>query len=629
MNKNNKLEEIAADIAMRKIKKKFYKWLRKALIGMVSSTVILLVVIIIIIAAVVSKSKKSFNMDTDYTCFSPEVEQYRIMVQNECDTHGISDYVDVVLAIMQCETGGESSDPMNSSDKESNTQYGKNRGDIESVSYSIRCGVIEISNLIGLCGVTDLNDTTDLAIMYEAYELNSGYIQFAIDHGGYSPENAQEYIDTDAELIPRNPNFSINVAMYIALLTNQLKKFIYPLAIFTISRDYTDEEKSMVFQGVEGQIVMSSSEGEVTAIINNGDYKTLEVVYNEYWLVYHNVSDCSITVGDHLTQGKNLGKLSYSDDNDGYCLEFEMYKDGELVNPNDYLNVVTVEKQELDEQSIAEGESIADYAKVCIDNLEYEAGGSSAFGCDELGFIHNVFSTFSNYDEDDFDLPASSYDDLINSDYVTYKDDTPSEINPMIMYEGDVIIYMDSDGNYVGAGVYIGDKCVVHMSENGCVKDRYNFMQPAVLLRFLGRKSSDNDLTWPIPGYGRWCTDADGEFNPARCNPVTGRVEPHKGTDISAPTGTQVVAAASGIVIEANYNDSCGYHVIIDHENGMKTYYFHSSELQVSADQRVNAGDPIMLVGSTGQATGPHLHFGMTIDGEWVNAYDYTYANEP
>ena len=629
MDNNNKLEKMTADVAMTKAKKRLYKWLRRALIGMFSGTLILLVIVIIIIAAVVSKAKRGFNMNTDYTGFSPEVEQYRIMVQNECDAYGIGDYVDVVLAIMQCETGGETTDPMNSSDKESNTQYGKNRGDIQSVSYSIRCGVMEISDLISLCGVTDINDTTHLAIMYESYELNRDYIQFAIDHGGYSPENAQEFIDTDAELIPRNPNFAIRVAMYIALITNQLKKFIYPLAIFTVARDYSDEEQSIIFEGVEDQIVMSSSEGEVTAIINNGDLKTLEVVYGEYWLVYHNLSDCSIAVGDHLTQGKNLGKLSYSDEYDGYCLEFEMYKDGELVDPNDYLDVVTVERQELDEQSIAEGESIADYARMCIGNVAYEAGGSSAFGCDELGFIHNVFSTFSNYDEDDFDLPTESYDDLINSDYVMYKNDTPSEIKPMIMYEGDVIIYMDSDGNYAGVGVYIGEQYIVHMTEDGCVKDRYNYMTPAVLLRFLGRRGSDSGLTWPIPGYGRWCTDADGEFNPARCNPVTGNVEPHKGTDISAPTGTQVLAAADGIVIEANFNNSCGYHVIIDHENGMKTYYYHSSELQVSEGQRVSAGDPIMLVGSTGQATGPHLHFGMTIDGEWVNAYDYTYANEP
>ena len=60
----------------------------------------------------------------------------------------------------------------------------------------------------------------------------------------------------------------------------------------------------------------------------------------------------------------------------------------------------------------------------------------------------------------------------------------------------------------------------------------------------------------------------------------------------------------------------------------VKTYYFHSSQLIANEGDEVKAGDVIMLVGSTGQSTGPHLHFGITINGEWVNAMDYSYINE-
>ena len=81
-------------------------------------------------------------------------------------------------------------------------------------------------------------------------------------------------------------------------------------------------------------------------------------------------------------------------------------------------------------------------------------------------------------------------------------------------------------------------------------------------------------------------------------------------------------------MVDASYSSSAGYHIIIDHGNGIKTYYYHSSQLIADVGDIVEAGDVIMLVGSTGQSTGPHLHFGITVDGEWVDAMDYTYIGE-
>lgn len=162
------------------------------------------------------------------------------------------------------------------------------------------------------------------------------------------------------------------------------------------------------------------------------------------------------------------------------------------------------------------------------------------------------------------------------------------------------------------------------MTEDGVVRDYYNFKIPAILIRFVGRKGLG--LLWPLPGYTR--ANITSDFDPDRENPVTGIVEAHKGTDIAAPTGTEVVAAGDGTVIASAYNDSCGYHIIIDHHNGIKTYYYHSSQLIANTGDEVKAGDVIMLVGSTGESTGSHLHFGVNIDGEWVDAMTYTYKNE-
>lgn len=98
----------------------------------------------------------------------------------------------------------------------------------------------------------------------------------------------------------------------------------------------------------------------------------------------------------------------------------------------------------------------------------------------------------------------------------------------------------------------------------------------------------------------------------------------HKGIDIGAPTGTPGVAAASGVVVIARYSNSAGNWIVISHGNGLYTMYMHASKLCVTEGQYVNAGDTILLVGSTGWSTGPHLHFGVGVGG-----YTSAFAVDP
>lgn len=99
----------------------------------------------------------------------------------------------------------------------------------------------------------------------------------------------------------------------------------------------------------------------------------------------------------------------------------------------------------------------------------------------------------------------------------------------------------------------------------------------------------------------------------------------HKGLDISAPAGTTIKAAADGKVSYAGWMSGYGNLVIIDHENGVQTYYGHCSKLYVSVGQSVAAGDKIAAVGSTGDSTGNHLHFEIRIDGVQTNPQNYIY----
>ena len=99
----------------------------------------------------------------------------------------------------------------------------------------------------------------------------------------------------------------------------------------------------------------------------------------------------------------------------------------------------------------------------------------------------------------------------------------------------------------------------------------------------------------------------------------------HTGLDIAAPAGTPIKAAADGTVTFSGYSGGYGYVVKMSHGNGIETYYGHCSALYVSAGEKVEAGDTIAAVGSTGNSTGNHLHFEVRVNGSEVNPQNYLY----
>ena len=103
------------------------------------------------------------------------------------------------------------------------------------------------------------------------------------------------------------------------------------------------------------------------------------------------------------------------------------------------------------------------------------------------------------------------------------------------------------------------------------------------------------------------------------------RTSGHTGLDIAAPAGTPIKAAADGKVIFSGYSGGYGYVVKLDNGNGVQTYYGHCSKLYVSVGEKVEAGDVIAAVGSTGNSTGNHLHFEVRVNGNEVNPQNYLY----
>ena len=99
----------------------------------------------------------------------------------------------------------------------------------------------------------------------------------------------------------------------------------------------------------------------------------------------------------------------------------------------------------------------------------------------------------------------------------------------------------------------------------------------------------------------------------------------HTGLDICTSSGTGIRPVAAGTVVYAGYKGSYGNLLIIDHGNGVQSYYAHCSALYVGAGQQVAAGSTVAAVGSTGNSTGPHLHLEIRINGTPVNPQNYIY----
>jgi len=104
-------------------------------------------------------------------------------------------------------------------------------------------------------------------------------------------------------------------------------------------------------------------------------------------------------------------------------------------------------------------------------------------------------------------------------------------------------------------------------------------------------------------------------FNPRRMHPVLKRVRPHNGIDYYAPKGTPVYAAGAGTVTRSAYSAANGHHVFIKHSNSIETKYLHFTKRAVKQGQKVKQGQTIGYVGSTGLATGPHLHYEFVLNG--------------
>jgi murein DD-endopeptidase MepM/ murein hydrolase activator NlpD len=149
----------------------------------------------------------------------------------------------------------------------------------------------------------------------------------------------------------------------------------------------------------------------------------------------------------------------------------------------------------------------------------------------------------------------------------------------------------------------------------------YNLLQSASISKLYRNypkqwQTNIRPSLWPVEGR------LMSPFG-ARNDPFSGEGSIHKGVDLSVPQGTPVHVAADGIVVHAEFSNGYGRLVIVDHGNGLQTYYGHLSRFEVVNGQEIRRGDILGLSGSSGRVTGPNLHYEVRMGGTPVNPYPY------
>ncbi|MBI4836524.1 MAG: M23 family metallopeptidase [Candidatus Abawacabacteria bacterium] len=201
------------------------------------------------------------------------------------------------------------------------------------------------------------------------------------------------------------------------------------------------------------------------------------------------------------------------------------------------------------------------------------------------------------------------------------KDDSVAKIAGIYQVPGELIMYQNNITS--DKDLKVGDELII---PNGAV--------PATVTTPKVTKNTTRKSTATNGGYGSAPADSapetGGTFTwPAKCRVITRGFNPripHWGLDCANSQGTPIYAAESGTVIKASvgtWGGGYGNHVIIDNGNGIKTIYAHLYKVGVAVGDHVERGEGLGLMGTTGQSTGPHLHFEVVVNGKKANPMNY------
>lgn len=176
------------------------KIIRKVILKVMAAILPLLLVFIVSTAIITAiRGQGNSSTDTGIANVSQEVLAWKPVVEKYAGELGMGQYVNLILAVIQQESGGTLTDVMQASESGYNTQYSRSPNSITSPEYSIYCGIQELKEDLQKAGVTSPGDIQGISLALQAYNFGEAFISFAKSHGGYSLEVAKEFSSMEAQ----------------------------------------------------------------------------------------------------------------------------------------------------------------------------------------------------------------------------------------------------------------------------------------------------------------------------------------------------------------------------------------------------------------------------------------------
>lgn len=280
------------------------------------------------------------------------VSSYDAIVAQNCTQYGISAYANLVLAVMQQESGGQGKDPMQCSECGYNTRFPHKPNSITDPAYSIQCGIQNLAACLRAAKCKSPSDMPGISLALQGYNFGNGYIAWALQRGGYSHENAVEFSQMEAKKAGTSGygdvNYVSNVLRYYTSSSGN-GSFSYPIQAgkYTVTSGYGMRDGKFHY-GIDlaapgGTPIYASSSGTVIyakfGVQPYGGYGNLVIIQHSSSLVsmYGHCSKLLVSVGQAVQKGQIIAQVGTTGDSTGNHCHFEIRLNGKGVNPLSYL----------------------------------------------------------------------------------------------------------------------------------------------------------------------------------------------------------------------------------------------------------------------------------------------------
>lgn len=303
------------------------------------------------------------NLSTILTSYgsyslSGSVSGYASAIGQYCAQYGIPQYAALVEAVMQQESGGSGTDPMQCSESALNTKYPRQPNGISDPNYSIQIGVEYLASCLRAAKCKSPSDISGISLALQGYNFGNGFISWALKKGGYSQAIAVEFSQMEAEKEGWSAYGDVNYVSHVLRYYNQSTgsgNFIYPIQAgkYTISSPFGSRSdptsgKEESHKGIDlaadaGTPIFASAAGTVIysqfAAVPYDGYGNLVIVRHSASLVsmYGHCSKLLVSAGQAVQQGQIIAEVGTTGDSTGNHCHFEIRQNGTSVDPAGYL----------------------------------------------------------------------------------------------------------------------------------------------------------------------------------------------------------------------------------------------------------------------------------------------------